>query len=409
MKRAILLLCVAAVMVGCGADSKKDATTGEFYEIGNAAYYDEEGEFDSLSYAMGMQIGLDANLRQGYLNLDIDIVLDAIKERIALTEFDADFMRENTKNMDNFMAKRIQPYQMAHMFAGPNPDESMLPQIYDEEYSVDKVSRWYGYDVVNYLHRTMAPLNMYWVYRAMEDSEQVTDSKQIDSLMSVTIKQMQHSMKQYMTNDLITKVQSMSRAWLDDVAQREGVEMSVFNGDTLYYRIDNPGSEVRPTSERDSVTISYDVYTFRGHPVESSEERASRYRDAAERIRRDTVLSDSLRNEQINRALADAERAAKPSLVVKNIAIKGAIDGMMKIGVGGEITMYLPGTLAYGSKGRQVVVPDEAIVMRIKMVDVKPYQPSTMELEPGASRVYKVPGTPDIKLSMPKAPAPKSE
>ena len=70
----------------------------EFYAAGHATYYDADAEMDTLSYAIGMQIGMDNHLRQGYLNLDLDVVLDAVEEGVAQKTFDVESIRENMKN-----------------------------------------------------------------------------------------------------------------------------------------------------------------------------------------------------------------------------------------------------------------------------------------------------------------------
>lgn len=400
MKRIIMLCAVAAIAVGCGGD-KKETVESEFYGINNEMYYDANGAFDTLSYAMGMQIGMDAYVRQSYLNLDMDKALEVVEERINQTEFDVESLRENQKNMEYFVMQRIQPRQMARMFMGANADDSMLPPVYGDEFNVEDVSEWYGYDVVSYLHRSMAPLNTYWFYEALEDSKQLTDMQSADSVMRITTKQMQEAIQGYMLGDFIDRTDKLSREWLADIAQRESVELAVYGEDTMYYRIEAPGDEeLMPRFDRDSVTISYDVYTFRGYPVESTDERAARYREAADKLRQDSIMSDSVRNVRIEQALADAEEAAAPSILVDNLAMKGAMEAVKKIGVDGEITVYMPAALAYGSRGRHVVAPGEAVMMRIKLHDVKPQK---MVPVPGSSQVYTIP-VPDLQ-PVKKAPS----
>ena len=401
-----MLLTMAAVAVGCGADSNsKNETPAEFYAAGNATYYDADAEMDTLSYAIGMQIGMDNHLRQGYLNLDLDVVLDAVEEGVAQKTFDVESIRENMKNMEYFMMKRIQPYQIAAMFMGPQGDESMLPAIYDDTYNVEEVSRWYGYDVANYLMRVMAPLNMYWVYEAIKDSANIESFDTADSVMAITTQQMQASIQKYMFGELGEKVRAMSDEWLADVSGRNGVQMALCGDDTLYYRIDVPGDDTRLVSLRDSVQLGYDVYTFRGYPVESTAERAARYYETAEEMRRDTVLSDSLRNARVEQTLAEAARVEAPFIKMENMALKGAIEGMKQVGIGGEVTIYIPGSLAYGSTGCQVVVPDEAIYMRVSIKDIKP-QSVDLHLAPapGTSRVITLPANMPTSSEAGKAP-----
>ena len=56
-----------------------------------------------------------------------------------------------------------------------------------------------------------------------------------------------------------------------------------------------------------------------------------------------------------------------------NRVIKGWTEGMMLIGPGGKIVLYIPAELAYGSAGAgDVVGPNEALEFEVELLEVTP-------------------------------------
>ena len=60
--------------------------------------------------------------------------------------------------------------------------------------------------------------------------------------------------------------------------------------------------------------------------------------------------------------------------------IKGSQYGMQKVGEGGDITLWIPASLAYGEKGNKLVSPNEGVVMCIHLKKVA-FGPTEEELE----------------------------
>jgi FKBP-type peptidyl-prolyl cis-trans isomerase len=103
------------------------------------------------------------------------------------------------------------------------------------------------------------------------------------------------------------------------------------------YRIERAGSEVKATEDTDKVLVHYEGTTREGKVFDSSYER----------------------NEPISFAL--------------NRVIKGWTEGMKLVGVGGEITLWIPAELAYGERGAgSDIGPNEALKFKVELLEVNP-------------------------------------
>ena len=54
-----------------------------------------------------------------------------------------------------------------------------------------------------------------------------------------------------------------------------------------------------------------------------------------------------------------------------NGVIKGWTEGMQLVGKGGQITLWIPSDLAYGTYGSSVIGPNEALEFKVELLDVK--------------------------------------
>jgi hypothetical protein len=66
---------------------------------------------------------------------------------------------------------------------------------------------------------------------------------------------------------------------------------------------------------------------------------------------------------------------------------------MQQLGVGGSMTMWLPSSLAYGSRGNRAVAPNDGIIMHVTLTDVVNVDPSeTGEIiTPGKAKITTLP------------------
>lgn len=121
-------------------------------------------------------------------------------------------------------------------------------------------------------------------------------------------------------------------AFLEANKEKEGVETTESG---LQYRILAEGSEVRPTSTKDTVEVRY-VGTF----IDGSE-------------------FDSSKDETVSMPLS--------------IFIEGWKEGLQKIGEGGEIELYIPANLAYGPTRRGMIPGNSTLIFNVELIKVSPY------------------------------------
>mgnify|MGYP003289952401 CR=1 FL=1 len=125
-----------------------------------------------------------------------------------------------------------------------------------------------------------------------------------------------------------------SAAWLAEVEQMDGVQKSESG---LLYRIDREGDGAQATLDTDVVLVNYEGKTADGNVFDSSYER----------------------NEPISFPL--------------NRVIKGWTEGMKLVGVGGQITLWIPAELGYGERGAgDNIGPNQALEFKVELLEVNP-------------------------------------
>ena len=79
MKKIFVMLCAVAALVSCGNGER------EFYFEGfeNRVYNNPEAEFDTLSYAVGMNMGLSMVLHPAGNIFDLDLVAKTFNEEMS--------------------------------------------------------------------------------------------------------------------------------------------------------------------------------------------------------------------------------------------------------------------------------------------------------------------------------------
>ncbi len=115
----------------------------------------------------------------------------------------------------------------------------------------------------------------------------------------------------------------------------------------LVYEIVTPGDEAVKPQLTDTVSVVYEGKLKDGKVFDSSAER----------------------NDTVKFAV--------------NKVIPGWSEGIQLVGKGGEINLWIPSDLAYGSRGAgRVVGPNEALQFNVKVIDVIPCDSTKLEDEP---------------------------
>lgn len=376
MKRIFMMLCAVVALVSCGNVER------EYYfdKTENRTYNDPEAEFDTLSYAVGMNMGLSMVLQPAGNIFDMDIIIDGFCEEIAKSEVDTEFIDKNNEYVRTFFNERMNKYVMAKRLAVMSSKEVTLPEIFDEEYSLEKVSRCFGYDMANHVRKNSYPVNVHWFVDAMNDAKTIEENSIVDDYMKIGSMDLRRVLGDYVSSDFPEYMAEKSASWLRDVAGKRGVHEIVVDGETLYYRVDKAGNGKKPQTLRDTVSLSYDVYTQRGALVESHSKRIADLKEALEKAIADTAVSPQLRDKRIERLESQLEQNENLSIVVDQAIIEGSKYGIQKVGEGGDITLWIPASLAYGERGNKMVAPNEGVVMCIHLKSVT-YGPTDEEYE----------------------------
>ena len=126
-----------------------------------------------------------------------------------------------------------------------------------------------------------------------------------------------------------------SNAYLAEIEKMEGVKKTESG---LLYQIVREGNEKKATLDSDVVRVMYEGKTRDGKVFDSSYERG----DTAE--------------------------------FALNRVIKGWTEGMKIVGEGGEIKLWIPANLAYGTRGTRdgSIGPNHAITFTVEVVEVIP-------------------------------------
>lgn len=405
MKKIFIAALSLVALVSCGGGNQMYFDNEQL-----RSYNDPNGEFDTLSYAVGMNVGLGLEIQNAHLDLQSDVVIATINEELAKSVPDYDLVMENNELMSRFSTECSRPYQMAKrsqaFIKTDRPDTLTLPEIYNEEFTPEKVSKMFGRDVANYVRRLAFPLNTYWMFKAMEDAATVESPNQIDSLMSIPGAMVRKVMSAYVAEDWTKYNLERTTTWLENVAKHNGVNAMEVEGNTLYYRVDVAGGELHPQNMCDTVAFSYEVYTRSGFPVESTAKRLEDMRKMLEETKTKMLFTDSVaRQQRIDKIEEQIRKTENLRIPLSNSMITGAQYALKNVGKGGEITIWMPAALAYGERGNRVVGPNDGIVMHIKLHDVvtvdpeaipavapmKPERPTKQVLQPGESKITVLP------------------
>ena len=120
------------------------------------------------------------------------------------------------------------------------------------------------------------------------------------------------------------------KAFLQDFVVKNNADTTASG---IAYLIQDSGSEVRATSDRDTVKVNY-----RGTLIDGTEFD---------------------KNEGIEFPLTRA--------------IRGWTEGMKLVGEGGKITLVIPGNLAYGERGPREIGPNSTLIFDVDLLEVHPY------------------------------------
>lgn len=332
MRKAVSFIAVVAVAlstVACGSNNSK--------------------QIDSLSYAVGMDFGMGLNFGMKDFDLDRDVVIGTMKSFYKDGDILGEEIREVRGKMMEWQYTLAMPYanakRMNDMIQTDCPDTlPALPALYNEAFTREYVSKMFGMNFGAAIKSIEEELNMRDILRAIEDTNKLNAPEEADSLLRMTTDQMRGAFMQYSQRaqqraqaereKALVENAEASAKWLAEVEKQEGVQKTESG---ILYRIDREGSDVMATEDTDVVLVNYEGKTADGNVFDSSYERS------------------------------------EPISFPLNRVIKGWTEGMKLVGVGGQITLWIPSELAYGENGAGADIgPNQALEFKVELLEVNP-------------------------------------
>lgn len=365
--KKILFAAVLACAVTLGSCDKKETTvrTGSL------------SQFDSLSYALGANVGFGMRYEFRDIPFDYDRFYEGIRDG-ALDRSDLSTEQMHEFLRDYFMQKRMERRQavmhkrrVADSVRMAQGDSTRMEYEADESMFAspgerDSISYAFGVDIGRNMRQSSIPLQTVWVLEALKEVRE--DSTRMDE------QQVNAYLQHYFMVTRPAENAKASEEWLKKIERKSGVQKTESG---LLYKIERQGDQtLRATDSRDQVRVLYKGTTRQGDVFD-----ASRYEDL------------SPEDQEIRRRF-NPENYEQPDTATFQLArvIPGWTEGMQLVGKGGKITLWVPSDLAYGERaaGRKIG-PNEALKFEVELIDVIPYvDPKTSEpvldAEPAAEK-----------------------
>jgi len=319
-------LACAVLCCSCGGNGNKMVTKGSL------------SKFDSLSYALGANVGTTLQMQFSDVPFNYDVMNEAI-EKAAMGK-PIEVQENSQKTLRNFFMIEYPARQRA-IAAKSAAQEALkadttgtvvdtLPEvkIFERQSECDSISRAFGNDLGHNIASSTFPIQVVWIVEAMKDARENT--------LKMDENEAQTFLQNYFTVVLPKKNAEASAAWLAQIEKKSGVKKTESG---LLYKIETAGDpEIIAKDDRDTVVVNYEGKTRLGKVFDSSYTRG--------------------------------ETAEFPL----NRVIPGWTEGMKLVGKGGKITLWIPSGLAYGEYGAGTdIAPNEALQFTVEVVDVKPY------------------------------------
>ncbi|WP_418991504.1 FKBP-type peptidyl-prolyl cis-trans isomerase N-terminal domain-containing protein [Alistipes sp.] len=350
MKKILIAaaLAGAAMMTSC-CDKKGGITMGSL------------SDFDSLSYALGANIGYGMNYEMRDVPFDYKAIDKGIKDG-ALDKSDKSreesldmlrkyFMTTRGERARAIARKRAQADSVR--LAGGDSTKvdypAADPEMFETEEERTDISYAFGSDIGTNLRESGLPVELVWIGEAMQNVR--------DDNAKMSQDEANQYLQHYFMVTLPAQNAEASKAWLEKIEKKSGVKKTESG---LLYRIDKEGdATVKATDPRDVVKVHYTGRTREGKVFDTSK-FANRPKEQQEMIKKQNP---------------EGYDKDEPVEFPLNRVIPGWTEGMQLVGKGGTITLWIPSDMAYGSRGAgRNIGPNEALEFEVELIDVTPYE-----------------------------------
>lgn len=350
MKKIIFaaVLAGAAALVSCKGGNQEGIQMGSL------------SKFDSLSYAVGANIGYGLSFQMKEIPLDPSRMREGLMETASgksamkhdeaveiLREY---FMNKRGERMQAIMKQRAEADSIRLASGDTTKVEYPVadPAMFLTEEERDSVSYALGNDIGYAVTKASLPLHIVWVGEALQnvfENNARMDQKATNSYL-------QH----YYLVTLPMQNEEASTKWLSKIEKKSGVQKT--ESGLLYKVIEAGDMTVKAADKRDVVKVHYTGRTRTGRVFD-----ATHFADRPED-----------QQEMLKQQFPDTYNEDKPAEFPLNGVIPGWAEGLQLVGKGGKIMLWIPASLAYGPTGRGAAIgPNEALEFEVELVDVEPY------------------------------------
>lgn len=338
MKKLIYTLAVmigAVAMVSCGNSTSENGriTKGK------------KSQMDSLSYYIGYSNSYGFISSMPDAKMDWDVVAEA-SEKALLSNVDFDKDENCAKSSELlqtfFNQTRIERLTKLNeeKLAGDTTKKNEMVldlkeiDVFENEKERKELSWAMGYDMGCNLRATPFVLQTYWFTKGLLDAYKTDSRMEFDKGQSY--------LHRYIRLTWPVKNAEASKAWLEQIEKQPNVKK---HESGLLYRIDREGDANNKPTAASTVKVDYEGKT------------------------RDGVVFDS------------SYKRGEPIEFPLSGVIPGWTIGMQLVGKGGQITLWIPTNMAYGSEGSGSIGPNEALEFKVELHDIINPAPETTEEE----------------------------
>lgn len=351
MKKTLVLAAVACAALVASCTTKNGSIS-----------MGDKSQLDSLSYAFGTELGFTLTRVLGDIPFDIDQMMKGMKdgamEKSRMTPEEARelvgnyFRNDRQPRAEEIAKKQALLPDSLRAEAGETDRSSMFK---DEQERRD-ISYGFGVDLGDNMLKSDYPIQLYWFDTAVRD------------VLAETGRMDQIDARRYLLHYMQVIIPEQNRKeceeWLQSIEKQPGVQKTESG---LLYRIDEPGDEsVKAGDQRDVVEVHYTGWNHKGQAFDSSrfEFKPAEVQEMMKQM--------------------DPEGYAKdePVKFALNRVISGWREGLMLVGKGGKITLWIPSDLAYGPRGlmgNTYIRGNEALKFEVELLDVEPYVEEQVE------------------------------
>lgn len=342
------VLAGAAALVSCGGENQEGIRMGSL------------SKFDSLSYAVGANIGYGLNFQMKDIPLDPARVRTGMEEsamgKSSMTHDEAldllrdYFMTKRGERMQAIMKQRAEADSIRLASGDTTKVEYPVadPAMFTSEEERDSISYALGNDIGFAMSNANLPLQVVWI------------GEGIQNVFENNARMTQQEAGSYLQNFFMV-VQPMqnekaSTEWLGKIEKKSGVKKT--ESGLLYKIVDAGDMSVKAADKRDTVKVHYTGRTRNGRVFD-----ATHFADRPK-----------AQQEMLKKQFPDSYDKDEPAMFPLNRVIAGWTEGLQLVGKGGKIILWIPASLAYGPTGSgSAIGPNEALEFEVELLDVMPY------------------------------------